>query len=93
MFNKAADSCDYARNVICSKTKPTTEAPVTVAPSTTPSYQRTTSTTSTTTTTEAPIEEEEEYEYEEEAAEDPRAIKELLDLIKRLGESPPLLLI
>ncbi|KAF4529059.1 hypothetical protein B566_EDAN006080 [Ephemera danica] len=93
VFNKAADSCDYARNVICSKTKTTTAAPTTSttttsAPSTSRSpVYRPITTTTTTTTTPAPEEDEEEYEEEDEyeEAEDPKAIKELLDLIKKLG--------
>ncbi|XP_026668174.1 mucin-5AC [Ceratina calcarata] len=65
VFNKGADSCDYPRNVICPKSKPsssssTTRAPITAATS------RTTFLYSTTRqpTTEKP-EEEEEYEYED----------------------------
>lgn len=91
-FNKAADSCDYARNVICNKKQAaapsTTSAPSTTAAS---SGRHTTSTTTTTTTTtEAPFEEEEEEEVEDEDAgqEDPESLKELLNLIKKLGRCP-----
>lgn len=92
-FNKAADSCDYTRNVICNKKEK--EKPTTKAPKVTPTTPKTTSsrvittTTTTTTTTEAPVEEEleedDEY-YEEHAEEDPQAIKQLIQLIKKLGE-------
>jgi chitinase len=103
-FNKAADSCDYSRNVLCnkklskstttttttteattSKTTPTKRAPpkITAATSRTTLFR-------TSTTTEAY---EDEYEYEDEddfedgrnSEEDPRVIKELLDLIKKAG--------
>ena len=95
-FNKGADSCDYARNVVCKKkpstsTSTTTKAPVTsTARSTTKLIPSTTTTTTTTTTTPEPVIEEEEYddeEYDDEVseAEDPRVIKELIDLIKKLG--------
>ncbi|XP_071451653.1 oviduct-specific glycoprotein [Hetaerina americana] len=91
-FNKAADSCDYSRNVLCKKklvdsASTTTKAPATSAGTTT--TRRTTArttTTTTTTTTEAP-----EYDYEEEEEEDgsleedPSALKELIGLIKKLG--------
>lgn len=88
VFNKAADSCDYARNVICNKVKATTTTTTTTAaPSTTRSPLLRTTTTTTTTTTPAPEEEYDEEEFEEELQEDPKAIKELLDLIKRLGET------
>ncbi|XP_066904768.1 uncharacterized protein Cht6 [Halyomorpha halys] len=97
-FNKAADSCDFARNVICKKksttttTTTTTAAPkttkaspgkITLPPKTT-SLPRTTTTT-TTTTTEAPFEEDEEEEEDRDNAEDPQAIKQLIALIKKLG--------
>ena len=93
-FNKAADSCDYARNVICKKVAGagTTAAASTTASTPAASAARTTTTT-TTTTTEAPVEEEEEEEEEEVddvedgGQEDPEALKELLNLIKKLGES------
>ncbi|XP_028176647.1 mucin-5AC [Ostrinia furnacalis] len=105
-FNKAADSCDFARNVLCKKPAATTKAPATKAPSTTtttaaPSTTRKPiklstrnsllfRTTTTTTTTPEP---ESEEEYEEDVAEDnadieaedPRVIKELIDLIKKVG--------
>nr|XP_031835642.1 mucin-5AC-like [Nomia melanderi] len=69
VFNKAADSCDYPRNVVCPKAKTsqtasTTRAPITAATS------RTTYLYSSTRrpTTEKPEEDEEEYdeEYEDE---------------------------
>lgn len=93
-FNKAADSCDYARNVICAKKAAapasTTAATPTTSSSPSPVYGRTTTTTTTTTTTEAPVEEEEEEEVEDEeedgGQEDPEALKELLNLIKKLGK-------
>lgn len=107
-FNKAADSCDFARNVPCKKTAPTTKAPTTKSPTTRASSTTTTTTTTTTrrpirlstkssslfrttTTTTARPEPEEEYEDElsedvtDEDAEDPRVIKELIDLIKKVG--------
>ncbi|KAG8267206.1 hypothetical protein J6590_056255 [Homalodisca vitripennis] len=85
-FNKAADSCDYTRNVLCNKKeKSTTAAPkVTAATSKTTVGRVTTTTTTTTTTTETPVEE--EYEEEEEhEQEDPESIKQLIQLIKKLG--------
>nr|CAD7423341.1 unnamed protein product [Timema monikensis] len=105
VFNKAADSCDYARNVICkikgaSKAEgggPSTKSPpITAATSRTTKFSSstTTSTTTTTTTTPPPPEEDEEYEdYEDEEVveshedveEDPKAIQELINLIKKLG--------
>ncbi|XP_054269943.1 uncharacterized protein LOC128991185 isoform X1 [Macrosteles quadrilineatus] len=91
-FNKAADSCDYTRNVLCNKKdkseKTTTAAPKTTASTTKSSGSKiiTTTTTTTTTTTEAPIPEEEyEEEEEEHEQEDPEAIKQLIQLIKKLG--------
>lgn len=93
-FNKGADSCDFARNVLCKiKSAPATpapsKAPITLATAKTtfnrkePSTTSTTTTT-TTTTTEAPEEEEEEIE-ETQSEEDPQTIKQLIDLIKKLG--------
>ncbi|XP_061716558.1 mucin-2 [Cydia pomonella] len=98
-FNKAADSCDFARNVLCKKPTTTTKAPTTKAATT----EATTTTrkpiklstkssvlfrTTTTTTTPEP-EEEYEDELEEDSAdvdaEDPKVIKELIDLIKKVG--------
>ncbi|XP_018916542.2 uncharacterized protein Cht6 isoform X2 [Bemisia tabaci] len=93
-FNKAADSCDYTRNVLCNKKSSSTEkttsaaSKVTTAPSKiTGSRLTTTVTTTTTTTTKAPpVEEiEEEEEYADSAEEDPKAIKQLISLIKKLG--------
>lgn len=124
VFNKLADSCDYTRNVVCSKTKPstttarsttaftttTTAAPRTTAPkrnyaSIRPLVRGTKATTTSTTTEAYAAEEDEEYdeeeeEYDEETAggggpsdasqsgfdsEDPKVIKELIDLIKKVG--------
>lgn len=98
-FNKAADSCDYSQNVFCNKKaqKATTEkSPATTTTRPPPKITAATSKTTlnfrttTTTTTEAP--EEEEYEYEDEepskkisAEEDPKVIKELIDLIRKAG--------
>jgi hypothetical protein len=101
-FNKAADSCDYARNVVCKKKSGETGSSTTKAPLITAATSRTTrigsstasTTTSTTTAAPQPVAEEEEYdedEYDEEgeeevdAEEDPQAIKELINLIKKLG--------
>jgi hypothetical protein len=101
-FNKAADSCDYARNVVCKKRSGETGSSTTKAPPITAATSRTTrigsstasTTTSTTTAAPQPVAEEEEYdeEYDEEgeeeevdAEEDPQAIKELINLIKKLG--------
>ncbi|CAL1684975.1 unnamed protein product [Lasius platythorax] len=72
VFNKAADSCDYPRNVICPKTSKTsvvstTRSPITAATS------RTTYLHSTTT---AKAEESEEYDLEEDYDEDEDEIEE-----------------
>ncbi|XP_047991913.1 mucin-5AC isoform X2 [Leguminivora glycinivorella] len=99
-FNKAADSCDFARNVLCKKPTTTTKAPTTKAATT----EATTTTrkpiklstkssvlfrTTTTTTTTPEPEEEYEEDVEEDSvdvdAEDPKVIKELIDLIKKVG--------
>ncbi|XP_047533085.1 mucin-5AC isoform X2 [Vanessa atalanta] len=113
-FNKAADSCDFARNVLCKKPTATTKA--ITKPTTAKTTVSTTTTTTTTTTTRRPIrltsrssllfrtsstttttpepelseedEEEEEVGTDEAAdieAEDPKVIKELIDLIKKVG--------
>ncbi|KAI5697575.1 hypothetical protein M8J75_012443 [Diaphorina citri] len=91
-FNKGADSCDFARNVLCkiktASTPAPSKAPITLATAKTTFNRKEPSTTSTTTsttttTTEAPIEEEEEVE--EALSEDPQTIKQLIDLIKKLG--------
>lgn len=123
-FNKLADSCDYTRNVVCSKSKTSTTAKPTTVTTTTSTTTRapigrqtsaappkrnfasirplirtrpTASTTTTTTTTEAYVGEVEEDDYEDadydgedatESAldsEDPKVIKELIDLIKKVG--------
>ncbi|XP_052562361.1 uncharacterized protein LOC120424548 isoform X4 [Culex pipiens pallens] len=102
VFNKLADSCDYARNVACSKTEPTTTTTSTTTSTTTTTTtttprSRVTAATSrnsffnraltTTTTTEPPI----EFDYSEEVQdevqpeEDPKVIKELIALIKKVG--------
>lgn len=69
MFNKAADSCDYPRNVACPKSKTsssTTRAPITAATSrTTYLYSTTTRRPST-----AKPDPEEEYEYYEDEDEE-----------------------
>ncbi|XP_047358201.1 serine-rich adhesin for platelets isoform X1 [Vespa velutina] len=70
VFNKAADSCDYPRNVVCPKAKTpqtTTRAPITAATSRT-TYLH--STTQRTTTAKSDSEEEEEYYEDEEELED-----------------------
>lgn len=73
VFNKAADSCDYPRNVICPKAKTsivsTTRSPITAATS------RTTYLHST-TTPKAKAEEEEEEEYDSEEEYDDDEIEE-----------------
>ncbi|XP_063536781.1 mucin-2 [Cydia strobilella] len=97
-FNKAADSCDFARNVPCKKPTTTTKAPTTKAATTEATTTRRPIKLSTkssvlfrTTTTTATPETEEEYEDEVEEdsvdvdAEDPKVIKELIDLIKKVG--------
>jgi len=99
-FNKGADSCDYARNVVCKKKSGETGSTTTKAPPITAATSRTTrlssstasTTTTTTTSTPEPVLEEEDYdedEYEDEEVdeeeEDPQAIKELINLIKKLG--------
>lgn len=99
-FNKGADSCDYARNVVCKKKSGETGSTTTKAPPITAATSRTTrissstasTTTTTTTSTPEPILEEEDYDEEEyedeevdEEEEDPQAIKELINLIKKLG--------
>ncbi|CAB3227295.1 unnamed protein product [Arctia plantaginis] len=106
-FNKAADSCDFSRNVLCKITTPTTKAP-TAAPAPAPSTTTTTTarttittrkaflstknsvlfrtTSSSTTTTPKPkVEEYDEEVISDEDAEDPKVIKELIDLIKKVG--------
>ncbi|KAI8437142.1 hypothetical protein MSG28_010491 [Choristoneura fumiferana] len=80
-FNKAADSCDFARNVLCKIPSSTTAAPTTKA-------------ASTTTTTRKPVKlsTKSSAEYEDDVedsvdvdAEDPKVLKELIDLIKKVG--------
>lgn len=96
-FNKAADSCDYTRNVHCAKTSSsstTTSTTTTEEPSTTtragpvstrvnPLYKSPSRTTQRTTTTAAY--EEPSTEQVEMDQEDPKVIKELIDLIKKVG--------
>lgn len=96
-FNKAADSCDYSRNVHCSKaassssTTTTTDWPTTTTTTTrsapvstraNPLYKSPSRTTQRTTTSayEEPSTEQAELDQE-----DPRVIKELIDLIKKVG--------
>lgn len=95
-FNKDADSCDYVRNVHCSKTSPTTPSttektekpttPSTRASSSTranPFYNspsRTTQRTTTTATYVEPITDLPDLDQE-----DPKVIKELIDLIRKVG--------
>ncbi|XP_027843401.2 LOW QUALITY PROTEIN: mucin-5AC [Aphis gossypii] len=88
VFNKVSDSCDYTRNVVCKDKKTTDPVTTTTTTTTTPkaikSGIKTTTTTTTTSTTQAPeVEEEGEDEFEEE--EDPKEIKQLITLIKKLG--------
>ncbi|XP_053678897.1 mucin-5AC-like [Anopheles nili] len=103
VFNKLADSCDYARNVICSKTvstTSTTSTTTTVATPTTSTTQRARitaatsrntffnrGTTTTTTTTEPTVEADysDEDNTETQPEEDPKVIKELIALIKKVG--------
>ncbi|XP_046596940.1 mucin-4 [Neodiprion lecontei] len=67
VFNKAADSCDYPRNVVCPKAKtaggPTTRAPIIAATSRTTIISSTTRRSATSSTTTEPSEYNEEYEY------------------------------
>ncbi|CAK1551327.1 unnamed protein product [Leptosia nina] len=104
-FNKAADSCDFARNVLCKKPAATTKAPTTKTTLTTTTTTTTTTkrpirltsrssilfrSSTTTTTPEPEVSEEEETEEEVEDgadvdAEDPKVIKELIELIKKVG--------
>lgn len=94
-FNKAADSCDYSRNVHCSKsesssTTTTTEEPYTtstrasVSTRANPLYKSPSRTTTQRTTTaseyDEPITDLPELDQE-----DPKVIKELIDLIKKVG--------
>ncbi|XP_050522809.1 uncharacterized protein LOC126895227 isoform X3 [Daktulosphaira vitifoliae] len=86
VFNKLSDSCDYSRNVIC-KDKITTSDVTTITTTTSTSKPIKSglkiTTTTTTTSTQAPeIEEEVDSEFEEE---DPKEIKQLITLIKKLG--------
>lgn len=72
MFNKAADSCDYPRNVACPKSKTsasTTRAPITAATSRT-TYLYSTTTRRSSTAKPDPEEEYEYYEDEEEGGEE-----------------------
>ncbi|XP_041978795.1 mucin-5AC [Aricia agestis] len=107
-FNKAADSCDFARNVLCkvqttttkahkstTKTTPTTTTSTTTVTTTTRAPVRVSTRNSvlfrtTTTTTPEPEIEDDEEEVEDgdsfdDDAEDPKVIKELIDLIKKVG--------
>ncbi|KAG5679148.1 hypothetical protein PVAND_008739 [Polypedilum vanderplanki] len=97
LFNKQADSCDYARNVYCTTKKATTTteaAPVwttTVKTTTTtsekPIYNKVSSiykapSRTTTTTTLSPAIDIDSSDLEQE---DPKVIKELIELIKKAG--------
>lgn len=98
-FNKAADSCDYSRNVHCEKsqkTSSTTSTTTTEEPDTTtrfaaapvstranPIYKSPSRSTTQRTTTVAY--EEPSTEGSELDQEDPSVIKELIDLIKKVG--------
>uniref|UniRef100_A0A182MSG5 Uncharacterized protein n=1 Tax=Anopheles culicifacies TaxID=139723 RepID=A0A182MSG5_9DIPT len=107
VFNKLADSCDYARNVICSKTVATSTSTTSTTSTTTTVATPTTSTTqrprisvptnrnnffnrgtfTTTTTTEPTVEVDysDEDNTETQPEEDPKVIKELIALIKKVG--------
>ncbi|XP_058064495.1 mucin-2-like [Anopheles bellator] len=111
VFNKLADSCDYARNVICSKHAPITSTTnilktsarttpvqststtqrsrITTSGSRVPFFNRSaTTTTTTSTTTEEPVVETglmHEEDTEQQPEEDPKVIKELIALIKKVG--------
>lgn len=93
-FNKAADSCDYSRNVHCSKTEvistTTTEEPFTttsrassVSTRANPLYRSPSRTTTQRTTTSEYVEP--ITDFPELDQEDPSVIKELIDLIKKVG--------
>lgn len=96
LFNKQADSCDYARNVYCNtkseKTSTTTTTSTTTKAPTTEkiSYNKVSSiyknpsrtTPRTTTTTVSFIDEIDTSDLEQE---DPKVIKELIELIKKAG--------
>ncbi|CAH1711931.1 unnamed protein product [Chironomus riparius] len=95
VFNKGADSCDYARNVHCEKKTPkTTTTSSTTKPTTTSTtekisynrlstvYKNPSRTTPRTTTTSEPRIEIESSDLEQE---DPKVIKELIELIKKAG--------
>ncbi|XP_034175327.2 uncharacterized protein LOC117602013 [Osmia lignaria lignaria] len=71
VFNKAADSCDYPRNVICPKSKPSTSSASTTRAPITAATSRTTYLYSTTRrpSTEKP-DADEEYEYYDDEDED-----------------------
>ncbi|XP_073955930.1 uncharacterized protein isoform X1 [Choristoneura fumiferana] len=95
-FNKAADSCDFARNVLCKIPSSTTAAPTTKAASTTTTTRKPVKlstkssvlfrTTSTTTTAQPEAEYEDDVEDSVDVdAEDPKVLKELIDLIKKVG--------
>lgn len=90
LFNKISDSCDYSRNVICNKKsdKSSTTTTTTAKTSTalvTKSGSTTTTTTTTTTTEAIPEEEYVDAQEDTDSQEDPKAIKQLITLIKKLG--------
>lgn len=93
-FNKAADSCDYSRNVHCSKAEVTTSTTTTEEPYTTttrasvstranPLYKSPSRTTTARTTTASYVEP--ITDFPELDQEDPSVIKELIDLIRKVG--------
>lgn len=88
-FNKAADSCDFARNVICKKKSTTTTSttstttPRTTTRATTTLRSSLSRVASTTTPFPPPLQ-----DYEDDSEEDPQTIKQLIHLIKKLGQSP-----
>lgn len=104
-FNKAADSCDFSRNVLCKANDPTTPTPAAASTTTakpklvTSRPKLTTLLRTSTTTTTTPAYDDDDYEeYDDEeiadipppikefdSEEDPRVIKELIDLIKKVG--------
>ncbi|XP_073972608.1 chitinase 6 isoform X2 [Rhodnius prolixus] len=85
-FNKAADSCDFARNVICKKKSTTTTSttstttPRTTTRATTTLRSSLSRVASTTTPFPPPLQ-----DYEDDSEEDPQTIKQLIHLIKKLG--------
>lgn len=88
VFNKVSDSCDYSRNVICKDKKAPETTTITTTTTSKPiksGIKTTTTTTSTTTTTTQTPDAEDDVEDEFEEEEDPKEIKQLITLIKKLG--------